>query len=151
TDDLGGEHAMAAGATEGADGHAYTEYWPMGGTDSAKVHYAFWVVGTSDTLNVNIVYKVEEKVANEVLSSTKASISAYPNPACEQVHFKMNLNNNSFALLVLRDLSGKMVKTMDVTGQNEVSLSLNGMKPGFYFYSVMQNNASVAVGKLVVR
>lgn len=91
----------------------------------------------------------ESSVANENIVA-QAGISAYPNPAVDQVSFRLE-NVKAGSMVVLRDLSGKTVRRMSVNGAAEMSMNLNGLASGMYFYSVEENGSTVAVGKLMVR
>lgn len=91
----------------------------------------------------------EPSVANEDVLS-QVAISAYPNPATSEVNFRLDgVKAGSF--VVLRDLSGKIVRRMPTNGDAEMNMSLSGLTSGMYFYSVEENGSTVAVGKLMVR
>ena len=51
--------------------------------------------------------------------------------------------------LVLRDMSGRTVKMLDA--EAEVSMDLDGLSAGVYFYSLEENGKAIATRKLVVR
>lgn len=85
-------------------------------------------------------------VANEDLN--RVEIAAYPNPAAEEVVFNLG-NVNVGAKLVLRDMSGRTVKMVDA--EAEVSMDLEGLSSGVYFYSLEENGKAVVTRKLVVR
>ena len=87
-----------------------------------------------------------EGVANQTVAEVIAA--AYPNPASEVVNFRLN-NVKAGATVVLRDLSGKALR--QVVAADEVSMNLQGLSAGMYFYTVEEQGVRMATGKLVIR
>lgn len=103
---------------------------------------------SGETLNFTIHFVPTEETANERFA--QAAVSAYPNPASDQVRFRLD-NVKANACVLLRDLTGKTVRAAKVGDAAELTMNLNGLASGLYIYSVEENGAGVAVGKLVVR
>ena len=87
-----------------------------------------------------------EETANQTVAEVIAA--AYPNPASEVVNFRLN-NVKAGATVVLRDLSGKALR--QVVAADEVSMNLQGLSAGMYFYTVEEQGVRMATGKLVIR
>lgn len=147
-----GDHEIQPGAVHGVDPMdvfdiAYTP--AFGSTNPGIVK----VVMSDKTAREDLTFTLKfipqsAGASNESL--TAASIVAYPNPASENVNFRLD-NVKAGSKVVLRDLSGKTLRTASVSGASEVSMSLQGLSSALYFYSVEENGSTVAVGKLMVR
>ncbi|MBO8431840.1 MAG: T9SS type A sorting domain-containing protein [Bacteroidetes bacterium] len=80
----------------------------------------------------------------------RVAISAYPNPTMGEVHF-MLANVKAGSKVVLRDMNGRVVESVAVKGETELSMNLEALNAGVYFYSVEENGKAVVTRKLVVR
>jgi len=100
------------------------------------------------------------KITNPVTTSVSTSGSAddkiqvYPNPAKEQLVFIMNAGKPCNAIILIYDLSGKLLinsEPYDVnTGSNRLVLKLDvTMQPGVYFYKIYLNNEPKHFGKFI--
>ncbi len=78
-------------------------------------------------------------VATGIREITAADISLVPNPASasETVTVKWGGNDLSVSRIMLRDVSGRLVREVAVSLGNEVSFSINGLLPGLYFAEVL--------------
>lgn len=143
------EGTIAAGAVEG-DNHdrpmdlAYTP------NDKLDAFVASCTL-TNKTDNETLKFKIHfiptnEGAANQTVAEVIAA--AYPNPASEVVNFRLN-NVKAGATVVLRDLSGKALR--QVAAADEVSMNLQGLSAGMYFYTVEEKGVRMATGKLVIR
>lgn len=149
---------VKAGQTVGAD-HVLDafdySYFPDKTLDpipTVTINCTITDVAAEKSLSFTIKFdatKDAPSVANEA-PAAQAAISAYPNPAVDQVNFRLE-NVKAGSVVVLRDLSGKTVRRMSVDGAAEMNMNLNGLASGMYFYSVEENGSTVAVGKLMVR
>ncbi|GAL84501.1 hypothetical protein MYP_1729 [Sporocytophaga myxococcoides] len=73
----------------------------------------------------------------------------YPNPATIEVNFK-DLPSES-RLIVVKDLSGKMVKTLSLTSDN-INLETSELNSGMYLYTVLDSEENVLyTGKLNIK
>lgn len=63
-------------------------------------------------------------------------LQVYPNPATDRV--QIQLPDNSPAHLQLLDISGKVIQKIYLNGEN--SLSVSGLKPGFYLIKIRQGS-----------
>lgn len=69
---------------------------------------------------------------NEKPNNTNLQFSLYPNPAGEVVTIKLPPGENPFTDGYLIHPSGRVLKTFRVTGMEEITISLGGIKPGNY-------------------
>ena len=142
-------YVLAAGDTYGdvqmEDFHLEFIADATGKTWSAPMTLTDTVSGLEFKVTVEYVIG---SVANEGLDA--AEISAYPNPASEEVHF-MLANVKAGSKVVLRDMNGRVVESVAVKGETELSMNLEALNAGVYFYSVEENGKAVVTRKLVVR
>jgi len=83
---------------------------------------------------------------NENISS--ASVSVYPNPTSESVHFNLPATTEN-AVIEIYSAPGSLVKEIPVK-QNSLDINLGDFTPGVYFYRISSSsNASPVMGKLV--
>lgn len=131
----------------------YTEYAPNVDQDSAVVKYKISVIGSeTDFVETTITFIVgTPPVSIEKDSKKPVSIKVYPNPATSSTQFNFTLPSSSPAKLVFRNINGSIVKTEDITGLDSKNISLSSLSTGLYFYSIEQNNATISVGKLIVK
>lgn len=115
---------------------------------TATVTFSDLTNGGSISFNIEFVPVWAGGSANEGLAD-RVAIVAYPNPAVDKVTFHV-AEVAAGSQLVLRDLTGKTVKTLALDGEAEVEMSVADLS-GMYFYSVEENGKNVATGKLVVR
>lgn len=121
------------------------------GEDVAKV--TMKVTMSDNTAGKDLVFTLvldptrnAEGAANQTVAEVIAA--AYPNPASEVVKFRLN-NVKAGATVVLRDLAGKALR--QVAAADEVSMNLQGLSAGMYFYTVEEKGVRMATGKLVIR
>ena len=109
------------------------------------------VTMSDNTAGEELVFTlVLDPTREETATQTVAEViaAAYPNPASEVVNFRLN-NVKAGATVVLRDLSGKALR--QVVAADEVSMNLQGLSAGMYFYTVEEQGVRMATGKLVIR
>jgi hypothetical protein len=85
--------------------------------------------------------------------SEKISVSnAYPNPARDQVSFDYDLPHSvSDASIRIQNLLGSVVKEVQLRdASGKVTLDVNDLNDGFYFYSITANNEIIDTRRLVI-
>jgi len=101
---------------------------------------------TADYVSV----KEEKLVDNTKVNSL---LEVYPNPARNQVNVALNLNNRSDVKITVRDLSGRLVKTLSAkavpAGTESLSLDVSSLKAGTYIVSLI-NGTESRTAKLIV-
>ncbi len=86
-------------------------------------------------------------------TNNKISVSnPYPNPAKSQTSFNYQLPaNTTNASIKIHNLLGSVVKEVQLTGQSgKVSVNVNDLNDGVYFYSVVVNNETYETKRLIV-
>lgn len=80
-------------------------------------------------------------------------LAVYPNPANNQLNFAFTSTGNETFEIVLVNMLGETVKRLDnistSNGYNKLSLSVNDLSTGTYFYQLKSNNKT-SVGKVII-
>jgi photosystem II stability/assembly factor-like uncharacterized protein len=86
-------------------------------------------------------------------AKNKEVLNVYPNPAYDETKIALNLSGRSDVRLNVRDMSGKLVKTMSLNKVDSsvefLPLNVSSLKNGTYIVTLQVNN-KVTTGKLVV-
>jgi type IX secretion system substrate protein len=103
-------------------------------------HFSFgdYKILPRDINDISLVVGIDELNANNV--------AVYPNPANDQITFQ--LENNGFEVIVA-DITGKMVATAN-TVADKLTLSLENLNNGIYFYTIKNKDVVIATNKFVV-
>lgn len=93
----------------------------------------------------------EEKLVES--AKQDLALELYPNPAQNQVNVALNLNNRSDVKITVRDLSGRLVKTLSAkavpAGTESLSMDVSSLKTGTYIVSLI-NGADSRTAKLII-
>lgn len=81
---------------------------------------------------------------------TKNTITVYPNPASNMVTFQSINYNNEKQTIIIQDLLGTIVKTLDIKN-NTISWSCENVARGEYIYLIKANESIVERGKIVLQ
>ncbi len=125
---------------------------PNGNCGTATIKYNFYDIDTpSDSVAITLNFAFCTVGLNENAESFGMS-RPLRNPADQFTVFAYNLqNDNSGDKLLVYNMLGSLVKTMDVTGKSgSLVLSTSDLKPGVYFASYLSNNKVKNSYKLVV-
>tara|TARA_R110002050_G_scaffold265186_1_gene406178 strand:+ start:4419 stop:7610 length:3192 start_codon:yes stop_codon:yes gene_type:complete len=102
---------------------------------------------TADYVSV----KEDKLVNNTKLDETVLEV--YPNPAQNQVSINLNLNNRSDVKVTVRDLSGRLVKTLSAkavpASTESLRMDVSSLKTGTYIVSLINGNES-RTAKLII-
>lgn len=103
-------------------------------------HYSFgdYKILPRDANDISLVVGIDELNASNV--------AVYPNPANDQITFQ--LENNGFEVIVA-DITGKIVATAN-TVADKLTLSLDNLNNGIYFYTIKNKDVVIATNKFVV-
>lgn len=102
---------------------------------------------------LNEIYRV---IKNGVSANTASavSVSAYPDPASEEIHFAFRTDTESAIKLSLYNELGKEVRTVLneqlSPGVHIASANISGLSAGTYFYR-LQSGAGISTGKIFVQ
>ena len=81
----------------------------------------------------------------------KTEVKVYPNPFTESaiLEIKTEDKTTEFTCRIF-DLNGRLISSQ-VSENQQIQISKNGMEAGFYFYKMENRNGEIASGKLVVK
>jgi uncharacterized delta-60 repeat protein len=113
-----------------------------------------YVAGSTQSTNQGrdallLRYDYSRPVATENVT-TNTNIKVYPNPFTNQINFEL-LGANDITILEINvfDALGRSIATQKTITNNIVSLSLNDVANGVYFYTIKQNGVLVGNGKVI--
>lgn len=93
----------------------------------------------------------EQKLVDN--SAVKTGLEVYPNPAQNQVSVALDLKNRSDVKITVRDLSGRLVKTLSAkslpAGTESLNMDVSTLKTGTYIVNLLVDNES-RTAKLIV-
>jgi hypothetical protein len=76
----------------------------------------------------------------------------FPNPASTVMSFNYKLRNNASAHIVIHNLLGSLVKSIDLEDTTgTIKLDISDLEVGMYFYTLEVNNKAVAAKKFIIR
>jgi hypothetical protein len=76
------------------------------------------------------------------------SVSAYPNPTTDFLNLKVENYNNTNLSYQLFDISGKLLETKKITG-NETSIVMSNLVLATYFVKVTEENKEIITFKII--
>ena len=80
--------------------------------------------------------------------SENIKISAYPNPANEQISFNLkNIDNGNYSIIIF-DTFGRLIENKVITEQF-VTLQRNELASGLYFYKITENETLITKGTFI--
>jgi hypothetical protein len=82
---------------------------------------------------------------------SNSDLVVFPNPAFQSVTFLLENSQESIEQVVLFDLSGRALLTLDFSGHSECTISIEHIPAGVYFYSVQKTSGEFISGKLIVQ
>lgn len=80
--------------------------------------------------------------------NSKPAISFYPNPAKENIAFKLFNNDNNYTLNIY-DIFGRLNKTIMV--KNNSPISLSGLAKGIYFFTLIDNTGQTLLTDKILK
>ena len=110
-------------------------------------------IDTRENTN-ELFYEVIEYYMNTVgvseITMKNSPFTVYPNPVNGPISIKSSHNNKSNTILQLYNLNGSIIleKTLNFTGSNIVTVSLNNLTSGMYIYRIINDN-KVTSGKII--
>ena len=108
------------------------------------------VTGEKETIRMSITdieYSMERFSAAHDLSSVRATIS--PNPANELATLRIGDIDDIVGQVNIRDMSGRIVKILQLNGDDTLELDLRELEAGTYFLNIEMNN-KIITEKLII-
>jgi hypothetical protein len=89
---------------------------------------------------------------NETIDAS--DVTVYPNPAAETANVQMSLNGDENVVIVIRDLAGKTIQTINAgqltVGAHNITMNLEGMAQGMYTVTISAGTSTITQ-KLIVK
>ncbi|MCF8366831.1 MAG: T9SS type A sorting domain-containing protein, partial [Bacteroidales bacterium] len=104
------------------------------------------------TLPNNMKSTVAEAAYQEMLNAQSPSmLEVYPNPSKDFVIIGYQVNEESPAAIEIRDVSGKLLKTLNVRGHtDQVTVNTHNWKAGVYMLSLIVNEQLIETTKFTL-
>ena len=123
---------------------------------NSSVKYLFYnLSNTSESVEVEINYSIEEKVKEGVLfNSDVVELSdVFPNPVKEKAIFNYNyFRPEKEAKLVIHNVLGSVISEFELSPyESRLTVPVMDYNPGVYFYTLYIDNEGVATKKMVIR
>ncbi len=84
----------------------------------------------------------------EAFSSNQNEINIYPNPFHDKIILQTNAEFFN-ATLIICDIIGREIKTVKNIYGNKVSIEIESLMTGIYFYKILQDEKHVSSGKII--
>ena len=83
-----------------------------------------------------------------------ADVKIYPNPATENAQVTLSLNNDEEVVIVVRDLTGKTVQTINAgnlnSGSHNIAMNLAGISQGMYTVTIEAGSSNITQ-KMIIK
>jgi len=146
--------ALAPGATT-SETDFYGDYIPNGQEGITIVRYTIFIENyPNDSLSVIFKFNTSNVGVGDYLNFSESLISkAYPNPASSIVSFDVEIHSQiRDANIIIRNLLGTEVMKYNVTARSgKVSMPVNHLKEGFYFYTLANGDYPLQTGKITIK
>lgn len=93
---------------------------------------------TVDDISLEITVGINEAQTSAI------AVSAFPNPAKENIRFK--ISTSTAATLIVYDLTGREISTFRTEGKDFVDADVRHYEAGLYFYAAMEKDGSKKAG-----
>lgn len=132
---------------------SYTYVWNTGALTQDLVFLnpgTYTLVATSDIgCDTTMVFTVLNTAALEEINALNISIALQPNPASSQFFVNYALANGQNGEIEITDALGKLIRVIDVEGQNEILVDASELASGTYFVTLRSRNIS-KVERLII-
>jgi hypothetical protein len=123
-----------------------------GGTASYSVGQIVYTTNTgtngSVAQGVQQPFEISVVTGLEEAKGINLSVSAYPNPTTDFLNLKVENYDNTNLSYQLFDISGKLLETKNITG-NQTSIVMSNLVPATYFVKVILGNKEVKTFKII--
>ncbi len=141
---------QAGGSLNYPDGFA-AHFEPLGYYGNSEIMFTFMNNDNpGDSLTVTYKYNIENLNSGSAIEKvSKARL--YPNPSSNLVKLEYQFPSNNNNFLVLHNMLGSEMKRIpitDISGRLEINIA--DLKPGIYFYSIIENGLSIKTSRLVI-
>lgn len=123
-------------------------YRPHGYAGSSTIRYTFYDQNNeNDSASVIVEFVVTSKI-NE---ASVSNIEVYPNPAVNMVNFDYRINSTNDSWFTVYNMLGNVVKSIRLEeSQASISVAVDDLDAGIYFYSVLVNGEALKTSRLII-
>ncbi|XCF06124.1 M64 family metallopeptidase [Tamlana crocina] len=132
TDLVEGENTLIAAV------HDASSFLKIDNHESLHINTVTWTINYS-TLGVEGITSTENSL----------SISMYPNPTSDIIHFKFENNNGRSLKIDIIGVDGKVIKSLSVENYGQQQLNLGDLKTGVYIARFYSDKILLATKKIV--
>ena len=101
--------------------------------------------------NDGVVFKFALTATGISEINNKSDIVIYPNPNNGNFTLSYHLNNNPNTLIQIKDVTGRIVYTANITGtESKQNINATGLNDGIYYWEVLSGNEILDRGKIAV-
>lgn len=93
-------------------------------------------------------FEISDVIGIEEAKSIKLAVSAYPNPATDNLTLSINEFDLSNLLYQLYDMQGTLLQNEQITGK-ETSIAMSNLLPATYFVKIIKDNKEVKTFKII--
>ena len=124
----------------------------IGGAVSYTIGQVAYITNSASsgiiTQGVQQPFEIMVATGIEYTKDISLECSVYPNPATSFLKLKVNSNNAENLIYKLFDMSGKLIRTNKIDG-NETIISMENIVPSAYFLKITENNKEVKTFKII--
>ncbi|MBA3901297.1 MAG: T9SS type A sorting domain-containing protein [Bacteroidetes bacterium] len=128
------------------------DYYPEGNVGETVIDYCFYnEANISDSTCIRATFSVMP-VSVERLKDKAVFVSAFPNPATENVNINYNLpSNEGGRLMLINALGSEVFSTQLNNKQGQVTIPRGNLPAGMYFYKITTSTEDSGAKKLILR
>lgn len=122
-----------------------------GYTGTSNITYVFYdISNTTDTAYFNINFIINPTGLSHVSPEIQLS-PAYPNPASTDIRLNYKVNKAEGSHISIYNMLGSVIKTIELTNnEGKLTLPVNDLREGIYFYSLFSEGQKTATKKFTV-
>jgi hypothetical protein len=147
---------MLANTTYLAVVGSYTGGLRIANAGTSEPQTSFFLEGNDISSTTNLFYQTstpyvrlnfDPSVGLEEETTEINGVSLYPNPASSETNVNFYLQTKSDVNILVTDLSGKAVSSLELTnvltGSNSAKIDCSSLNSGVYYVTINTNNSSV--------
>jgi hypothetical protein len=106
-------------------------------------------VGTNGSVALGVEQQYEISVVTGIdIAGIKLRSFVYPNPATDFVKLEIEMQDIREVTYQLSDVQGRLLEVQKA-GEMEISIPMNGYKPGIYFLKVLNEGSEMKTFKII--
>ena len=98
------------------------------------------------------IYRFTRNITGiEESAGTLRSATLLPNPVRDMALLRLSGAAPQQAVLTITDIQGRVVRSIGDIRENEITISREGMEPGYYLFRLTEGDHLLARGKFIVQ